>query len=112
MLQTMMQTVCQLVNNELISNKKCTGNCTSQQSTLNSARTRREQTDFQSAEPRQNWLSNNSTHRPKNNAADELLSYTQLMSNSKFYFKFKKKIFTVLMFSDTNRNKSVSLFKL
>ncbi len=84
MLQTMMQTVCQLVNNELITNKKCTGNCTPQQSTVNSARSRRDQTEFQIAEPRQNWLSNNSNipiQRPKHNSTDELLSFTQRMSN-------------------------------
>jgi uncharacterized protein (DUF2141 family) len=85
MLQTMMQTVCQLVNNEIISNKKCSGNCTSQQqTTLNSTRNRRDQIDFQIAEPRQNWLSNNSNtqmQRSRNNATDELLTFTQRMSN-------------------------------
>jgi len=87
MLQTMMQTVCQLVNNEIITNKKCTGTCSSQQTTINSARNRREQTDFQIAEPRQNWLSNNNHNnnihlqKPKNNSTDELLTFTQRMSN-------------------------------
>ncbi|CAF2506563.1 unnamed protein product [Rotaria sp. Silwood2] len=92
MLQTMMQTVCQLVNNEIISNKKCSGNCTSQQqqqSTINSTRIRRDQTDFQIAEPRQTW-SNNQTNihiqRPKNNATDELLTFTQRMSNGNLYY--------------------------
>ncbi|CAF1175293.1 unnamed protein product [Rotaria sp. Silwood1] len=90
MLQTMMQTVCQLVNNEIISNKKCSGNCTSQQqqqqqSTINSARIRRDQTDFQVSEPRQSWLNNQSNihiQRSKNNATDELLTFTQRMSNA------------------------------
>ncbi|CAF3528209.1 unnamed protein product [Rotaria sordida] len=92
MLQTMMQTVCQLVNNEIISNKKCSGNCTSQQqqqqqkqSTINSTHIRRDQTDFQIAEPRQTWLNNqNNIHiqRPNNNATDELLTFTQRMSNA------------------------------
>lgn len=83
----MMQTVCQLVNNEIITNKKCSGNCNSQQqSTMNSARStaRREPTDFQIAEPRQNWLSNNSNtqvQRPRKDSTDELISFTQRMSN-------------------------------
>ncbi len=86
MLQTMMQTVCQLVNNEIITNKKCSGNCTSQQqqqTTINSARSRRDQNDFQISEPRQNWLSNNNIHlqKPKNNSTDELLTFTQRMNN-------------------------------
>jgi len=85
-LQTMMQTVCQLVNNEIITNKKCSGNCTSQQqqqTTINSARSRRDQNDFQISEPRQNWLSNNNIHlqKPKNNSTDELLTFTQRMNN-------------------------------
>jgi hypothetical protein len=82
MLQTMMQTVCQLVNNEIITNKKCSGNCTSQ-TTINSARSRRNQNDFQISEPRQNWLSNNNNNMPKprNNSTDELLTFTQRMSN-------------------------------
>ncbi|CAF3556753.1 unnamed protein product [Rotaria socialis] len=87
MLQTMMQTVCQLVNNELISNKKCAGNCNpqqQQQSTINSARLRRDSADFQVAEPRQNWLSNhnNAPQRPKTNATDELMTFTQRMSST------------------------------
>jgi hypothetical protein len=85
MLQTMMQTVCQLVNNEIITNKKCSGNCTSQQqqTTINSARSRRNQNDFQISEPRQNWLSNNNNNlsKPRNNSTDELLTFTQRMSN-------------------------------
>lgn len=83
MLQTMMQTICQLVNNELISNKKCSGNCHSQtHPTNNSNRARRDQTDFQVAEPRQNWLSNHN-QKSKVNSTDELLSLTQRMSNGK-----------------------------
>jgi len=88
MLQTMMQTVCQLVNNEIISNKKSSDNSISQ-STINSVRLRRDQPDFQIAEPRQNWLSNNSNihlQRPKPNSTDESLTYTQRMSTSKFHF--------------------------
>jgi hypothetical protein len=82
MLQTMMQTVCQLVNNEIITNKKCNSNCNSQQpSTINSARSRRDQTDFQIAEPRQNWSNNNYVQRPRNNSTDELMTFTQRMSN-------------------------------
>lgn len=90
MLQTMMQTVCQLVNNELITNKKCSGNCTSQQSTLNSARSRRDPTDFQMGEPRQNWLNNSNNHvqRPRTNSTDELITFTQRMSNGQLNFSF------------------------
>ncbi|CAF3933401.1 unnamed protein product [Adineta steineri] len=91
MLQTMMQTVCQLVNNEIISNKKSTNHSPSQQqqqqSTVNSSRIRRDQPDFQVAEPRQNWLSNNNNtnnqiQRPKNNLTDELLTYTQRINTA------------------------------
>jgi hypothetical protein len=70
-LQTMMQTLCQLVNNEIISNKK--SNCN--------------QTDFQIPESHQNWLTN--AQRPylipkdTNNAMDELLLFTRRMNNSK-----------------------------
>ena len=91
----MMQTVCQLVNNEIISNKKCSGNCNSQPpqqqqqqqqpSAMNSARTRRDQTDFQGSEPRQSWLSNpNNTQfqRARTTSTDELLSFTQRMSSN------------------------------
>lgn len=84
----MMQTVCQLVNNEIITNRKCSSSSTSQQpSTNNTARNRRDSNDFQIAEPRQNWLNNQSNiniQRSKPNAADELLSFTQRMSNGKF----------------------------
>jgi hypothetical protein len=58
-LQTMMQTMCQLVNNEILSNKKFNQN--------------------------QNWLNN--TQRPyvipkdTNNAMDELLMFTRTMNN-------------------------------
>ena len=87
MLQTMMQTVCQLVNNELIANKRCAGNCTPQttaSSTLNSARNRRDPSDFPMAEPRQNWSSNNShlhVQKPRANSTDEIISITQRMSS-------------------------------
>ena len=87
MLQTMMQTVCQLVNNELINNKKCTGNCTAPSSTVVSARSRRDSTDFQMPEPRQNWsnATNNNHHvqKPRNNSNDELMTFTQRMSSGK-----------------------------
>lgn len=91
----MMQTVCQLVNNELISNKKCSNNCNAQQSqqpsTMNSARSttinsaRRESIDFQISEPRQNWLNNNNNNnhvqKSRTNSTDELISFTQRMNN-------------------------------
>jgi hypothetical protein len=89
MLQTMMQTVCQLVNNELIANKRCSGSCTPQTTTttgsaLNSARNRRDPTDFPMAEPRQNWSSNNShmnVQKPRANSTDEIITITQRMSS-------------------------------
>ncbi len=62
-LQTMMQTVCQLINNEIISNRKFNG-------------------DFES---RSNWLNN--AQRPyliakdTTNAMDELLLFTRRMNN-------------------------------
>ena len=46
MLQTMMQTVCQLVNNEIITNKKCSGYCSNQPSAMNSARSRRDTNEY------------------------------------------------------------------
>jgi hypothetical protein len=114
MLQTMMQTVCQLVNNEIISNKKSSDNSISHQqsqSTINSARLRRDQPDFQIAEPRQNWLSNNSNihlQRPKPNSTDESLTYTQRMSTSKFHIFNLTNFYFFVIVSYTNR----SLFKL
>jgi hypothetical protein len=84
MLQTMMQTVCQLVNNELITNKKCSNNCTPQTTTLNSARNRRDPTDFSMGEPRQNWTNNNShmnVQKPRTNSTDEIITLTQRMSS-------------------------------
>lgn len=87
MLQTMMQTVCQLVNNELINNKKCAGNCASQPPANNSARSRRDSTEFQMPEPRQNWSSgptnNHYVQKSRSNATDELMTFTQRMSNGK-----------------------------
>ena len=87
MLQTMMQTVCQLVNNELINNKKCAGNCAAQPPASNSARSRRDSTDFQMPEPRQNWSSgttnNHYVQKSRSNATDELMTFTQRMSNGK-----------------------------
>jgi hypothetical protein len=99
MLQTMMQTVCQLVNNELISNKKCNSNCTSQQqSTANLSRVRRDQTDFQISEPRQNWISNPQVQRQtllsKTNSVDELYTYTPRMSNR----QFRSRLFQIIFF--------------
>lgn len=90
MLQTMMQTVCQLVNNELINGKKCAGNCAPQPPASNSARSRRDSTDFQMPEPRQNWSNSTTTNnhhhqvqKPRNNATDELMTFTQRMNNGK-----------------------------
>ncbi|CAF1381588.1 unnamed protein product [Adineta ricciae] len=86
MLQTMMQTVCQLVNNEIISTKKpTTANSVPQQPPMNSARTHRDRVDFQTAEPRQNWptaTNNTQVQRSKMSSADELLSYTQRMNTA------------------------------
>ena len=121
MLQTMMQTVCQLVNNELISNKKCAGNCTvqqqQQQSTINPVRFHRDHAEFQMGEPRQNWFSHNNNHnnnlhmqRSKPNSADELLTFTQRMSNGKFSYLLSKT--DLFMFRNTNRYKSTSLSNL
>ena len=95
MMQTMMQTVCQLVNNELITNKKCPGNCTPQAATttatlLNSARNRRDPSDFSMAEPRQNWTNNNNSHlpvqKPRANPTDEIITLTQRMSSGRSSF--------------------------
>ena len=110
MLQTMMQTVCQVVNNEMLSNKKCTSNCTiqqqqqqqqqqqhphphphpihqQQQSIINSSHVHRDQTDIHISEPRQNWLSNNITYaqRSKPNPTDELFTLTQRTASGKFH---------------------------
>lgn len=54
MLQTMMQTVCQLVNNELASNRKST-NPSAPQTTNVSSRVRRDSSDFQTVDARSNW---------------------------------------------------------
>ncbi len=100
MLQTMMQTVCQLVNNEMITNKKCSGNCNAQQTTLNSARSRRDPTDFSMAEPRQNWSNNNNSHlhvqKPRTNSTDEITTLTQRMSNGQSYFTLNNFIIFVV----------------
>ena len=91
MMQAMMQTVCQLVNNELITNKKCPGNCTPQTTALlNSARNRRDPTDFSMAEPRQNWTNNNNSHMPvqkaRANSTDEIITLTQRTSSGRSSF--------------------------
>ena len=87
---TMMQTVCQLVNNEIISTKKpTTANSVPQQPPMNSARTHRDRVDFQTAEPRQNWptaTNNTQVQRSKMSSADELLSYTQRMNTGMLGF--------------------------
>lgn len=82
MLQTMMQTVCQLVNNEVISAKKTAASpALPPPPAVQSARTRRDHVDFQMPEPRQNWPSGSTAaQRPKQTSADELLAYTQRMN--------------------------------
>lgn len=117
MLQTMMQTVCQLVNNEIISTKKpTTANAVPQQPPMNSARTHRDRVDFQIAEPRQNWpiaTNNAQVPRSKMSSADELLSYTQRMNTGALRFCFLlTSCHSVLGYSDSNRRKSVSLFDI
>ncbi len=68
-LQTMMQTLCQLVNNEIISNKIF----------------KQKQMDCEMNESRDNWLNN--AQRPyliakdTSNAMDELLLFTRRMNN-------------------------------
>ncbi len=68
-LQTMMQTICQVVNNEMISNRK----------------PYQDQTDFDRPGSHQNWLNN--AQRPyliekdTTNAMDELLIFTRRMNN-------------------------------
>ncbi|CAF1236696.1 unnamed protein product [Adineta steineri] len=72
-LQTMMQTICQLINNEIIPNKKCQAY---------TSRNNRDQTDLES---HQNWLNN--VQRPyilskdKTNAMDQLLMLAHRMNN-------------------------------
>ncbi|UJR35954.1 hypothetical protein I4U23_028695 [Adineta vaga] len=86
MLQTMMQTVCQLVNNEIISTKKTTNNSISQPTPMNSARTQRDRIEHQIAEPRQHFSNTNNNNsqpqRTKIISTDELLSYTQRMNTA------------------------------
>lgn len=81
MLQTMMQTVCQLVNNEIITNKKCSGYCSNQPSTMNSARSRRDTNEYMQVESRPSSVTN--IQKPRTNSTDELISFAQRMSNGK-----------------------------
>ena len=70
-LQTMMQTICQLVNNEMVSNRKGY----------------RDQTDFDRSGSYQNWLNN--AQRPyliekdTTNAMNELLNFTRRMNSGR-----------------------------
>ncbi len=72
----MMQTICQLVNNELISNRKVY----------------RDQMDFDRTGSYQNWLNN--AQRPyliekdTTNAMDELLYFTRRMNNGRRLFDY------------------------
>lgn len=83
MLQTMMQTVCQLVNNEIITNKKST-------TTANPPRLRRDQPDFQSADHRENWSAQNSVPRqtllPKTVSSNEVNTLSSRMNNGMLTF--------------------------
>jgi hypothetical protein len=75
-LQTMMQTICQVVNNEMISNRKG-------------------QIDFDlprsSSSSHQNWLTNAQKpyliEKDTTNAMDELLIFTRRMNNGKILFE-------------------------
>lgn len=78
-LQTMMQMICQLVNNEIISKKKS-------------------KQDLDTSQSHQNWLNN--AQKPylipkdTNNAMDELLLFTRRMNNGiSFFFCLSFSIF-------------------
>ncbi|CAF2947726.1 unnamed protein product [Rotaria sp. Silwood2] len=83
-LQTMMQTICQLVNSEIISNKKC-------EEKFPLKKLHRSQTDFDGIESHQNWLNNaqRSYLIPKdtNNAMNDLLMLTRRMNDGEIIFK-------------------------
>ncbi|CAF1017836.1 unnamed protein product [Rotaria sordida] len=78
-LQTMMQTICQLVNSEIISNKKC-------EEKFSLKNIHQDQTDLDRIESHQNWLNN--AQRPyiipkdANNIINELLLLTRCMNNA------------------------------
>jgi hypothetical protein len=72
MLQTMMQTVCQLVNNEIVSNKKLTSHTHSTVSNSTS-RLRREQADLANvADLRHNWSAGAQSHVSRQTMASKL----------------------------------------
>ncbi|CAF2068496.1 unnamed protein product [Rotaria magnacalcarata] len=72
-LQTMMQTICQLINTEIIANKKC-------QDKFSLKKNFRDQTDFEEVESRQNW-SNNAEKSDTHHTMNEILKLTRRMSN-------------------------------
>lgn len=89
MLQTMMQTVCQLVNTEIIANKKPISQVQSAVTSTNTiptssqaVRLRREQPDFQSAEPRTTSIPRQ-TLLPKSNPIEESQPYSARISSGK-----------------------------
>ncbi|CAF5152436.1 unnamed protein product, partial [Rotaria sp. Silwood1] len=83
-LQTMMQTICQLVNNEIISNKKY-------EEKFSLKKIHQDETHIDGIESHQNWLNNAQRQYliPKdiNNAMNELLMLTRRINGGEIIFK-------------------------
>ncbi|CAF3688858.1 unnamed protein product [Rotaria socialis] len=79
-LQTMMQTICQLINTEIAANKKC-------QDKFSLKKNFRDQTDFEGVESRQNWP-NKEEKSDTNHTMNEILKLTRRMSNGEYHLLF------------------------
>ena len=110
-LQTMMQTICQLVNNDIIQNKKHERSFFFQKSNhlfrfhhlACTSRIHRDHTDFEIAEPRPNWLGSSQKLKDTHNAVDELLTFARRMNTGKLITRLYKIIFTILVDPNLNR---------
>lgn len=72
-LQTMMQTICQLINNEIITNKNS-------QDIISLKKNFRDQNDYEEFRTHQNWSTN--PEKPEvNNVMNELLKFSRRMNN-------------------------------